>query len=123
MERRPPIFTLTYTLFPSTTLFRAIGLTVVVRIDLGLRLRRCHLAGGQFSRSDMAISCLVGRLTEDLSWFVRVVSRHLRLAGHRDRKSTRLNSSSLMRISYAVFCLKKKKNNKNISINTTISTE
>src|SRR3546814_10855853 len=25
-----------------------------------------------------------------------------------DRKSTRLNSSSLMRISYAVFCLKKK---------------
>src|SRR5256885_10909286 len=30
----------------------------------------------------------------------------------RDRKSTRLNSSHLV-ISYAVFCLKKKKNNKN----------
>src|SRR3546814_6536937 len=29
-----------------------------------------------------------------------------------DRKSTRLNSRSLMRISYAVFCLKKKKKNK-----------
>src|SRR5256885_6746223 len=29
--------------------------------------------------------------------------------GHRDRKSTRLNSSHLV-ISYAVFCLKKKKN-------------
>src|SRR3546814_4918522 len=28
-----------------------------------------------------------------------------------DRKSTRLNSQSLMRISYAVFCLKKKKTN------------
>src|SRR3546814_2658918 len=27
-----------------------------------------------------------------------------------DRKSTRLNLQSLMRISYAVFCLKKKKN-------------
>src|SRR3546814_10308881 len=27
-----------------------------------------------------------------------------------DRKSTRLNSQSLMRISYAVFCLKKKTN-------------
>src|SRR3546814_5832731 len=27
---------------------------------------------------------------------------------HQDRKSTRLNSKSLMRISYAVFCLKKK---------------
>src|SRR3989442_6798021 len=31
----------------------------------------------------------------------------------RDRKSTRLNSSHV-RISYAVFCLKKKKNNKQI---------
>src|SRR3546814_7503525 len=32
----------------------------------------------------------------------------LGLDGGRDRKSTRLNSKSLMRISYAVFCLKKK---------------
>src|SRR5437588_8629637 len=31
---------------------------------------------------------------------------------HRDRKSTRLNSSHTV-ISYAVFCLKKKKNKKN----------
>src|SRR2546428_4559526 len=34
----------------------------------------------------------------------------LRTAGRRDRKSTRLNSSH-DQISYAVFCLKKKKNN------------
>src|SRR3712207_6985750 len=34
--------------------------------------------------------------------------RPLRLAGERDRKSTRLNSSHA-NISYAVFCLKKKK--------------
>src|SRR5688500_19211140 len=33
-----------------------------------------------------------------------------RAAGHLDRKSTRLNSSHLV-ISYAVFCLKKKKKN------------
>src|SRR3989442_10801809 len=32
----------------------------------------------------------------------------LELGGHKDRKSTRLNSSHV-RISYAVFCLKKKK--------------
>src|SRR5690606_39919276 len=32
---------------------------------------------------------------------------------HRDRKSTRLNSSHV-KISYAVFCLKKKKNNKRL---------
>src|SRR3546814_3860309 len=38
------------------------------------------------------------------------VGELLRLADPaQDRKSTRLNSSSLMRISYAVFCLKKKK--------------
>src|SRR2546426_10748187 len=34
--------------------------------------------------------------------------RSLRAGGERDRKSTRLNSSHLV-ISYAVFCLKKKK--------------
>src|SRR5438477_6475305 len=37
--------------------------------------------------------------------------RGIRFALRRDRKSTRLNSSH-MSISYAVFCLKKKKNNK-----------
>src|SRR2546426_8981225 len=35
-----------------------------------------------------------------------------RVSGDGDRKSTRLNSSHLV-ISYAVFCLKKKKRNKN----------
>src|SRR3546814_4745025 len=40
----------------------------------------------------------------------RLRSRAGRARRARDRKSTRLNSSSLMRISYAVFCLKKKKN-------------
>src|SRR2546430_7661154 len=35
------------------------------------------------------------------------------VGGHRDRKSTRLNSSH-SQISYAVFCLKKKKNNERI---------
>src|SRR5688500_19803867 len=36
----------------------------------------------------------------------------LAVAAEQDRKSTRLNSSHLV-ISYAVFCLKKKKNKKN----------
>src|SRR5947208_10362565 len=37
--------------------------------------------------------------------------------GRRDRKSTRLNSSHQI-ISYAVFCLKKKKKKKNTAIST-----
>src|SRR2546427_12754208 len=38
-------------------------------------------------------------------------NRGFKLLRHEDRKSTRLNSSH-SQISYAVFCLKKKKNNK-----------
>src|SRR5256885_12712204 len=41
---------------------------------------------------------------------------------HRDRKSTRLNSSHLV-ISYAVFCLKKKKRNRRrLQIKATLAT-
>src|SRR5438045_5876636 len=46
-------------------------------------------------------------------------SNCIHAAGRRDRKSTRLNSSHLG-ISYAVFCLKKKKKNKTYLIYTNI---
>src|SRR2546426_5892105 len=86
MIRRPP----RSTLFPYTTLFRS---------------------GGRGSR-DRAGTAGVGRAVRG-SERDRPGCRHapagsgLSLA-HRDRKSTRLNSSHLV-ISYAVFCLKKKK--------------
>src|SRR5258708_35212630 len=41
----------------------------------------------------------------------RILNHHIRGSRARDRKSTRLNSSHQI-ISYAVFCLKKKKKNK-----------
>src|SRR5688572_31020826 len=44
--------------------------------------------------------------------------RVAQIAAERDRKSTRLNSSH-SQISYAVFCLKKKKKNKMQDISTT----
>src|SRR3712207_8161869 len=69
------------TLFPYTTLFRSQGL--------------CHRRGAH------AFDALVQRPPED----ARGASR----ARAVDRKSTRLNSSHA-NISYAVFCLKKKKN-------------
>src|SRR2546426_1261723 len=51
-------------------------------------------------------------LTLSLALAVGLVSApSLAAAGDQDRKSTRLNSSHLV-ISYAVFCLKKKKKNK-----------
>src|SRR2546430_7955464 len=85
MIRRPP----RSTLFPYTTLFRSLLLPSV-----GFRK-----AGSQSSHA-------VGDWNRD--W--RSVCAEMRRATRRcrDRKSTRLNSSH-SQISYAVFCLKKKK--------------
>src|SRR2546426_5941400 len=84
MIRRPP----RSTLFPYTTLFRS------------PRARRPHLLGDAGGRRP----CEAGG---------RAARRHrCRRRVEGDRKSTRLNSSHLV-ISYAVFCLKKKKNQNN----------
>src|SRR2546422_8117862 len=80
MIRRPP----RSTLFPYTTLFRSL---------CGAELR-------VFAHNDL------DHLAKVLRWADR---RNSGLSGKRDRKSTRLNSSHGY-ISYAVFCLKKKKN-------------
>src|SRR3712207_8927861 len=87
MIRRPP----RSTLFPYTTLFRSIALEVV---ENGRRHRnRFHGLARHCSPSMRAVNL-----------------RSLSTLLHRgiDRKSTRLNSSHA-NISYAVFCLKKKK--------------
>src|SRR5256885_12175710 len=86
MIRRPP----RSTLFPYTTLFRSL-------VDAGTepcRRRKTFLGGEAPPAAPRA--ALRGQ----------IVGRMLACGG--DRKSTRLNSSHLV-ISYAVFCLKKKK--------------
>src|SRR3712207_8868390 len=83
MIRRPP----RSTLFPYTTLFRS---RLLGRRDAGANLRELPDAEGD-------LRVLVG---------VRNVGRRVGVVA--DRKSTRLNSSHA-NISYAVFCLKKKK--------------
>src|SRR3712207_6868923 len=88
MIRRPP----RSTLFPYTTLFRSIR----------------HDARGQLgSRGDPACEWFARRTHADRG---RCVERRRNDSGETDpdRKSTRLNSSHA-NISYAVFCLKKKK--------------
>src|SRR3989442_4291981 len=93
MIRPPP----RSTLFPSTTLFRSI-LT-----DPRLRAHRFLSAARSPDRSDLFFGT-------DGMGLVRVdAATAERKRWARDRKSTRLNSSHV-RISYAVFCLKKKKN-------------
>src|SRR5256885_10022361 len=60
-----------------------------------------------FRRTSSCSSC-VGSLKRKMPWYLS--------AGMRDRKSTRLNSSHLV-ISYAVFCLKKKKKKNKVYFN------
>src|SRR2546426_7861201 len=84
MIRRPP----RSTLFPYTTLFRSI--------------RDREAAGEQGIVGEVPTQVQVQAETES------VANAAQRVAEAGDRKSTRLNSSHLV-ISYAVFCLKKKK--------------
>src|SRR5438132_10070489 len=91
--QRPP----RSTLFPYTTLFRS-----MVKHEIGAsqyNVRRAECEQGV-------------RILRDVLPGIRAL-RDVKLAQleeHRDRKSTRLNSSHTV-ISYAVFCLKKKKKN------------
>src|SRR3712207_6977425 len=100
MIRRPP----RSTLFPYTTLFRSVfGVAAGVAPVHGIRVRVLKvgdeaLCGGGLKRALRTLS------EEAPPECFRV-----QLFG-RDRKSTRLNSSHA-NISYAVFCLKKKKDN------------
>src|SRR5687768_18284437 len=97
MMRRPP----RSTLFPYTTLFRSdYGVRPFTYLH-GLMLRQ----SAADRRSYLPICAIAGAREEDV-W-----REFLTSIGGLDRKSTRLNSSHGY-ISYAVFCLKKKKNNK-----------
>src|SRR3712207_8297787 len=86
MIRRPP----RSTLFPYTTLFRSFG------GDFAAKLRRRRPKPGDTWHMDEVFI----RIRGELHYLWRAVDQ--------DRKSTRLNSSHA-NISYAVFCLKKKK--------------
>src|SRR5947209_14292847 len=98
MIRQPP----RSTLFPYTTLFRSIGQRVE-EIDEAVAVTSCQFADGL----TVALQLLV---------VLRGVGERagevlLSSGADEDRKSTRLNSSHA-NISYAVFCLKKKKRSK-----------
>src|SRR3546814_8943393 len=98
MIRRPPRSTRTDTLFPYTTLFRSLGAGAVIDGDgvAGLdkvpRHRPAHNAGAD--KGDAENYVVHGPV-------------------HRSEEHTS-ELQSLMRISYAVFCLKKKTNITNV---------
>src|SRR3546814_9373317 len=109
MIRRPPRSTRTDTLFPDTTLVRsdvvrqvnsvATGgllpdLTLLIDIDAQAGLERARLAEGKSGRRGRG-----DRLEQEALPF------HVRVRRSEEHTS---ELQSLMRISYAVFCLKKK---------------
>src|SRR3712207_8022567 len=95
MIRRPP----RSTLFPYTTLFRSSReARTTFEEEFGLDPQRYAAHGGAVPVAVRSVGP-VG---------VVVVSGLPQVEDHRDRKSTRLNSSHA-NISYAVFCLKKTK--------------
>src|SRR3546814_6532442 len=125
MIRRPPRSTRTDTLFPYTTLFRSsVGLG-----DAGHRQRPAHpdrrvvvadAAGGVRGVGGRHQVVDLGLVIQDLE-AVREALRHVQhlepVGGELDADRSEEHTSelqSLMRISYAVFCLKKK-NKENVT--------
>src|SRR5438477_9117153 len=102
MLRRPP----SSTLFPYTTLFRS-----QVTLPPEAKIAR-----------DAAEHFLVSLTYGSRPATFEVLGRHHSINVQLDRKSTRLNSSH-MSISYAVFCLKKKKRICSHTINPTNYTQ
>src|SRR5260221_9147644 len=97
MIRRPP----RSTLFPYTTLFRSLVINKKSKvIDEAMQVARQILAPDRYPT----------QLEKAGSYWFPIMKK--------DRKSTRLNSSHTV-ISYAVFCLKKKKSQKSAALETT----
>src|SRR3546814_3696074 len=119
MIRRPPRSTRTDTLFPYTTLFRSEGLSEfpsrgTERAYQGLRRWLAPEQAGVLERrkssntqQQNAVALTVARWN---STWLRTCSAHFTRTLMRSEEHTS-ELQSLMRISYAVFCLKKKNTN------------
>src|SRR3546814_9033651 len=123
MIRRPSRSTRTDTLFPYTTLFRAVAAWHQEVRDTGLKLSRkigraAEIRLSKAHKDDQAL-----RLREDAAWLADhyeplartahglALRKSVAAAQHRSEEHTS-ELQSLMRTSYAVFCLKKKNNTK-----------
>src|SRR3546814_5703361 len=114
MIRRPPRSTRTDTLFPYTTLFRSLRRAV----EIGHWVRQLQIGAALVPEGETAERVKrvgAGRLGGQVQAHVPRVPSGDRRAQHRQAQPFRSEEhtselQSLMRISYAVFCLKKKTN-------------
>src|SRR3546814_1868070 len=106
MIRRPPRSTRTDTLFPYTTLFRSRQPGALAHPAQQLRGQLVDRLGRQAGELDLQqrqfVAPAVGQLRAVL------LQRHLHVLADRRSEEHTSELQSLMRISYAVFCLKKK---------------
>src|SRR3546814_1374732 len=109
MIRRPPGSTRTDTLFPYTTLFRSLRVTLIPKGKIQVTVTNVLR-----NPVDMTVAMLTSCGDPKRFWV-----RHNAFMATQDtwlgKRSEEHTSElqSLMRISYAVFCLKKKKNTRN----------
>src|SRR3546814_2771393 len=108
MIRRPPRSTRTDTLFPYTTLFRSneVSTLLVQRVGAGSKTNEFNIS------SKVSGGFYFIRLSADSDH----ITRKIRSEEHTSELQ------SLMRISYAVFCLKKKNTQKKLIISITQTT-
>src|SRR3546814_10362011 len=104
MIRRPPRSTRTDTLFPYTTLFRSIFQRVAAQHQIERWIIAPRYSDHQARQPDR-----IAHFVADM--LLRLLADTSRRLARSEEHTSELQS--LMRISYAVFCLKKKKNNKN----------
>src|SRR3546814_5571913 len=135
MLRRPPISTRTDTLFPYTTLFRSERIDFPFALgDAGLHLGLVGLRPFELrGRGRILVEGIGIGIDQDAARLpldqpleqppqLRVLGDEMDIGLHLRRRSEEHTSElqSLMRISYAVFCLQKKNN---INYNSTYSTQ
>src|SRR3546814_5991554 len=101
MVRRPPRSTRTDTLFPYTTLFRSACALFEEGDEPEVRqwLDQVAMENGGVCQDAMIVETLQGWIDQD--------RKHTALKARSEEHTSELQS--LMRISYAVFCLKKQK--------------
>src|SRR3546814_15950940 len=114
MIRRPPRATRTDTLFPYTTLFRSAEFDVAASDAARQGLREEEFDDGDACqlrrtlRADGGSRAWINGRPATLSQLAALAERLVEIHGQRSEEHTS-ELQSLMRISYAVFCLKKKK--------------
>src|SRR3546814_4745417 len=113
MNRRPPRFTLTDTRLPYTTLVRSLSSAAVVSHALAAQPEGIRAVVTQ-DRTARGVRRVPARVFGDVAVGDEVATRAVEPAEIDAMVRSEEHTSelqSLMRISYAVFCLKKKKNN------------